>query len=122
MNDDNKRQGHQQHVDDGATGPVQLEHMIGLGAKYPNSALMLTHSDRYHVKRYLNSPFTPHSMLDAFRNILYCSTDSLVAIENLNDPNDQKLLRGHDMEVHTCTTRIQSYASKSPWCGVSFYI
>jgi hypothetical protein len=23
----------------------------------------------------------------------------LVAIENLNDPNDQKLLRGHDMEV-----------------------
>lgn len=39
--------------DDHASGPVQLEHMIGLGAKYANAAIMLTHSDRYHVKRYI---------------------------------------------------------------------
>jgi hypothetical protein len=53
----------QKHAaDDRLSGPVQLEHMIGLGAKYPNSALMLTHSDRYHVKRYIDASLMQCSM------------------------------------------------------------
>jgi hypothetical protein len=32
--------------------------------------------------------------------MLYCSMGNLISIENINDPHDQKILRGHDMKVN----------------------
>ena len=66
-------------TDDLDRSPLQLEHMIGFGAEYSNSVIMLPDSDSRYVK----------------------CMDSLVAIENLNDPSEQKILRGHDMQVTT---------------------
>lgn len=40
--------------------------------------------------------------IDDNNSIVYCdggSMGSLISIENLIDPHDQKLLRGHDMQV-----------------------
>ena len=32
-------------------------------------------------------------------NVLCFSMGNLISIENLNDPHDQTILRGHDMQV-----------------------
>ena len=66
------------HDDD--RNPLQIEHIMGYAGDYRQTVLALRRSETDYMK----------------------SLGSLVLIENLIDPHNQKFLRGHDMEViHT---------------------
>ena len=57
--------------------PLQLEHMMGYSGKHLGTVLALPNDENRFVK----------------------SLGNLVCIENLLDPHDQKLMRGHDMPI-----------------------
>mmetsp|Transcript_9578 Transcript_9578/g.14420 ORF Transcript_9578/g.14420 Transcript_9578/m.14420 type:complete len:697 (-) Transcript_9578:178-2268(-) len=62
---------------DASEDPLQLEHMVGFGGEFPNSVVSLPLDDNLFTK----------------------CMGSLIAIENMNDPHDQTILRAHDMQV-----------------------
>ena len=64
-------------MSDGSNDPLQLEHMLGFAGDYRRTILALNGDENRYVK----------------------SMGSLVSIENLNDSQDQRILRGHDMQV-----------------------
>ena len=57
--------------------PLQLEHMMGYSGRHLNTVVALTNDENRFVR----------------------SIGNLVCIENLLDPHDQKLMRGHDMPI-----------------------
>ena len=57
--------------------PLQLEHMMGYSGRHLNTVASLPDDESRFVK----------------------SIGNLVCIENLLDPHDQKLMRGHDMPI-----------------------
>ncbi len=59
------------------TDPLQLEHMMGYSGAYIQTVLAIPGNDNVFAK----------------------SMGNLVCLENLLDPHDQKLLRGHDMPI-----------------------
>jgi hypothetical protein len=61
----------------GDSSPLQLEHIIGDSGSFRKTMLMAPDNE----------------------NKFYRSLGNLVSIENLQDPHDQVLLRGHDMPV-----------------------
>lgn len=79
---------------DASEDPLQLEHMIGFGGEFPCSVISLPLNDCLFAKWYINEwvgfPVT---------KIIWHSMGNLISIENMNDPHDQKILRGHDMKV-----------------------
>ncbi len=66
-------------VDD--NDPLQLEHMMGFSGAYRNTVHSIAGNDNVFVK----------------------SMGNLLCLENLLDPHDQKLLRGHDMSISAVT-------------------
>jgi len=62
---------------DADDSPLQLEHMIGFSGDFRRPVVMSPSNENLFVR----------------------SLGNLVAIENLLDPHDQKLMRGHDMPV-----------------------
>lgn len=63
--------------EDDDQNPLQIEHTIGYAGDYRQTVLAAVNDQNIYIK----------------------SLGSLVLVENLTDPHDQKLLRGHDMEV-----------------------
>ena len=61
--------------------PLQLEHMMGYSGTHRNTVLAIPGNDNIFIK----------------------SMGNLVCLENLLDPHDQKLLRGHDMPISAIT-------------------
>jgi WD40 repeat protein len=57
--------------------PLQIEHVMGYSGDFRHTVLAAVNDDNVYIK----------------------SLGSLVLVENLIDPHNQKLLRGHDMEV-----------------------
>ena len=57
--------------------PLQIEHVMGYAGDFRQTVLALNGNENVYIK----------------------SLGCLVLVENLMDPHDQKLLRGHDMEV-----------------------
>lgn len=60
--------------------PLQIEHVMGYAGDFRQTVLALNSDENVYIK----------------------SLGCLVLVENLMDPHDQKLLRGHDMEVPSC--------------------
>ena len=64
-------------LDDDDQNPLQIDHVMGYAGDFRQTILALNSSENIYVK----------------------SLGCLVIVESLLDPHDQKLLRGHDMEV-----------------------
>ena len=64
-------------LEDDDQNPLQIDHVMGYAGDYPQTILALNSNENTYVK----------------------SLGCLVLVESLLDPHDQKLLRGHDMEV-----------------------
>lgn len=65
------------HEDEDDGNPLQIEHIMGYSSDFHDTVLALASNEDIYIK------------------ILGC----LILLENLSDSLDQKLLRGHDMEV-----------------------
>ena len=63
--------------DDDDQNPLQIEHVMGYAGDFRQTVLALNGDENIYIK----------------------SLGCLVLVENLMDPHNQKLLRGHDMEV-----------------------
>ena len=61
--------------------PLQIEHMMGFSGAYRNLVHSVIKNEDFFVK----------------------AMGNLVCLENLMDPHDQKLLRGHDMDISAVT-------------------
>lgn len=87
--------------------PLQLEHMLGFAGDFRKTVLTSPFQENVFIKRYyfLNPSFsyvyTSKSFMIA---LLMASLGSLVSVDDLNDPHNQKFLRGHDMTVEKSTT------------------
>ena len=62
---------------DDELGPLQMQHIMGYAGDYRQTVLASVRDENVYIR----------------------SLGSLVCIENLADPHDQRLLRGHDMPV-----------------------
>jgi hypothetical protein len=76
---DNNAETYLEKINDDDQNPLQIEHTIGYAGDYRQTVLAAVSDQNIYIK----------------------SLGSLVLVENLSDPHDQKLLRGHDMEVST---------------------